>query len=108
MVSLTAFVEGCSMRKITISTVAGLLAAVLAASPAAAQYGMDKKGPKNAATPELPRCAQPLGRAAIQEPENRWWTELGPGGPAEAVRRPLELPAHRRPQRRARDAQSRG
>jgi hypothetical protein len=81
MVSLTAFVEGCSMRKIAISTVAGLMAAVLAASPAAAQYGMDKKGPKNAATPELPRCAQPLGRAAIQEPENRWWTELGLSSP---------------------------
>jgi curli biogenesis system outer membrane secretion channel CsgG len=53
----------------------------MTASPAAAQYGMDKKGPKNAATPELPRCAQPLGRAAIQEPENRWWTQLGLSSP---------------------------
>ena len=60
----------------------GLAAAsLLAATPAAAQYGMDKKQPKNAATPELPRCAAPLGRAAIQEPESRWWTELGLSNP---------------------------
>ena len=69
------------MRKSVVSVAVGLIAATLAATPAAAQYGMDKKGPKNAATPELPRCAQPLGRAAIQEPENRWWTELGLSSP---------------------------
>ena len=68
------------MRKLTIS-VAGLIAALLAAQPAAAQYGMDKKPPKNAATPELPHCDRPLGRAAVQEPENRWWTELGLSNP---------------------------
>ena len=55
----------------------GLAAALLAVQPAAAQYGMDKKQPKNAATPELPRCAAPLGRAAIREPERDWWTPLG-------------------------------
>ena len=65
------------MRKITISAAIALVAAAMTASPAAAQYGMDKKGPKNAATPELPHCAQPLGRAAIQEPQNQWWTPLG-------------------------------
>jgi hypothetical protein len=60
---------------------AALIAGLGAATPAAAQYGMDKKGPKNAATPELPRCDRPLGRAAIQEPENRWWTQLGLSSP---------------------------
>ncbi len=59
----------------------GIAALLLAASPAAAQYGMDKKGPKNAATPELPHCDKPLGRAAVQEPENKWWTELGLSNP---------------------------
>ena len=59
----------------------GLMAALVSATPAAAQYGMDKKPPKNAATPELPRCDKPLGTAAIQEPENRWWTELGLSSP---------------------------
>jgi hypothetical protein len=61
-----------------------LMAAAIAgflATPAAAQYGMDKKGPKNAATPELPHCDRPLGRAAIQEPESRWWEGLGLSNP---------------------------
>lgn len=58
-----------------------LSAAMACAAPASAQYGMDKKQPKNAATPEMPRCATPLGRVAIQEPENRWWTQLGLSNP---------------------------
>ncbi|MDB5447683.1 MAG: hypothetical protein JWQ97_3000, partial [Phenylobacterium sp.] len=66
---------------VTTLAAASLVLAALAATPAAAQYGMDKKGPKNAATPELPRCAQPLGRAAVREPENRWWTQLGLSNP---------------------------
>jgi curli biogenesis system outer membrane secretion channel CsgG len=70
------------MRKITTAVAALALAtSFAAATPAAAQFGMDKKQPKNAATPELPRCAQPLGRVAIMEPENRWWTELGLSNP---------------------------
>ena len=63
------------------ATAIGLAASLIAATPASAQYGMDKKQPKNAATPELPRCARPLGTAAVQEPENRWWTELGLSNP---------------------------
>jgi curli biogenesis system outer membrane secretion channel CsgG len=65
--------------------VAGLLIIGMAvssvATPALAQYGMDKKGPKNTLTPDLPRCDRPLGRAAIQEPENRWWEGLGLSNP---------------------------
>lgn len=65
------------MRKtFTTTLVMSLVATMSIATPASAQFGMDKKQPKNAATPELPRCARPLGTAAIQEPENRWWTEL--------------------------------
>lgn len=63
------------------ATAIGLAASLIAATPASAQYGMDKKQPKNAATPELPRCARPLGTAAVQEPENKWWTELGLSNP---------------------------
>lgn len=59
----------------------GVLVALAATTPAFAQYGMDRRPPKNAATPELPRCAQPLGTAAVQEPANRWWTELGLSNP---------------------------
>lgn len=70
------------MRAFSVAAAAmGLVAAMITATPAAAQYGMDKKQPKNAATPELPRCARPLGTAAVQEPENRWWTELGLSNP---------------------------
>ncbi len=63
----------------------GCLAIGLALSslwtPAFAQYGMDKNGPKNTLTPELPHCDRPLGRAAIQEPEHRWWEGLGLSNP---------------------------
>ena len=64
--------------------VAGVMAASMAAglgAPAFAQYGMDKNGPKNTMTPDLPHCDRPLGRAAIQEPENRWWEGLGLSNP---------------------------
>ncbi len=68
------------MRKLTAAVVTlGAIAAL--ATPASAQYGMDKKPPKNAATPELPRCDKPLGTAAVQEPANKWWTELGLSNP---------------------------
>jgi Uncharacterized protein involved in formation of curli polymers len=73
------------MRKIALGAV-GVLAAALAASPAAAQYGMDKKPPNNAATPELPRCERPLGRVAIREPENDWWTGLGLSNPETVIK----------------------
>ncbi|MDB5437544.1 MAG: hypothetical protein JWR47_3801 [Phenylobacterium sp.] len=63
------------------AAVAAGLAALLCAQPAFAQYGMDKKGPKNAATPELPHCDHVLGRAAIKEPEVKWWTQYGLSSP---------------------------
>jgi curli biogenesis system outer membrane secretion channel CsgG len=74
------------MSKISSAAVAIGLTAVLAAQPAFAQYGMDAKGPKNAATPELPHCAQPLGRAAIREPERDWWTGLGLSNPETLIK----------------------
>src|SRR5215471_3754030 len=67
------------MRRLTAAVAA--LSVLAGSGPAFAQYGADKKAPKNAATPELPQCAKPLGRAAIQEPERRWWTELGLSNP---------------------------
>jgi len=68
------------MRKFFIASLAFGLGASLAA-PAFAQYGMDRNGPKNGATPDLPRCERPLGRAAIQEPATRWWEGLGLSNP---------------------------
>jgi hypothetical protein len=68
------------MRKI-LAAAAALGLSVSLAGPALAQYGMDRNGPKNAATPDLPRCERPLGRAAIQEPATRWWEGLGLSNP---------------------------
>ena len=65
---------------ITVALAAGLAALALA-PPVFAQYGMDRNGPKNTLTPELPHCDRPLGRAAIQEPANRWWEGLGLSNP---------------------------
>ena len=58
-----------------------LIALMGLAAPAEAQYGMDNNAPKNATTPELPRCDRALGTAAVQEPENRWWEGLGLSNP---------------------------
>ncbi|MCR5874337.1 hypothetical protein LRS10_09285 [Phenylobacterium sp. J426] len=74
------------MRKVARGAAVGVLVSVLAAGPAAAQYGMDKKAPKTAATPELPRCDKPLGRVAIREPENDWWTGLGLSNPEAVIK----------------------
>ena len=69
------------MRKLLVAAVSFGLLASMANSASAAAYGMDKNPPKNAATPELPRCSAPLGTAAVQEPENRWWLGLGLSNP---------------------------
>lgn len=57
-----------------------------ATAPAHAQYGMDRKQPKNAATPELPRCAQPLGAVSIREPESQWWNNYGLSNPEQLIK----------------------
>ena len=69
------------MRKLLIGMMAVGVAASSLATPAFAQYGMDKTAPKNTLTPELPHCDRPLGRAAIQEPASRWWEGLGLSSP---------------------------
>jgi curli biogenesis system outer membrane secretion channel CsgG len=59
----------------------GLVSSVVAPAPASAQYGMDRGQPKDALTPELPRCDRPLGTAAVKEPESRWWEGMGLSSP---------------------------
>ena len=59
----------------------GAAAGLAVASPASAQYGMDKGQPKNALTPELPHCDKAIGTAAVKEPENRWWVGMGLSSP---------------------------
>jgi curli biogenesis system outer membrane secretion channel CsgG len=72
------------MRKLSSAVAILALASTLAAQPAFAQYGMDKKKP--AGTPELPQCAKPLGRAAIREPARDWWTSLGLSNPETLIK----------------------
>jgi curli biogenesis system outer membrane secretion channel CsgG len=55
-------------------------------TPALAQYGMDKNGPKNTLTPDLPQCSKPLGRAAIKEPDTHWWEGLGLSNPEALIK----------------------
>jgi curli biogenesis system outer membrane secretion channel CsgG len=68
-------------RGVLAAIAAGCVGLSLGATPAAAQYGMDKGSDQKGGTPDLPRCAQPLGRAAIQEPQDRWWEGLGLSNP---------------------------
>jgi len=74
------------MSRILATLLSVGVAASCLVSPAFAQYGMDRNGPKNTLTPDLPRCDRPLGRAAIQEPENRWWEGLGLSNPEALIK----------------------
>ncbi len=69
------------MRKSKFLAAAAAIATLSMSAPAQAQYGMDRKQPRNAATPELPRCQTPLGTVSIKEAESRWWTQLGLSNP---------------------------
>lgn len=61
-------------------------AAAIAATPfAATAQGFGRAKPP-AKTPELPRCAQPLGTVAIQEPESRWWLQYGLSNPEALIK----------------------
>ncbi len=72
-------------RLLTAALTVGLATASLA-TPALAQYGMDRNGPRNAMTPDLPKCARPLGVAAVREPDRDWWTALGLSNPEAIIK----------------------
>ncbi len=69
------------MRKFIVAAIA-----VALATPALAQYGMDKGGEKNNTTPDLPHCDRPLGTAAVKEPDRDWWTSLGLSNPESIIK----------------------
>ncbi|WP_353218294.1 penicillin-binding protein activator LpoB [Sandarakinorhabdus sp.] len=58
---------------------------VVAAAPAAAQTNAGRRGgiekARDKKVAELPTCAKPIGTLALNEPENRWWVDLGLGSP---------------------------
>ncbi len=60
-----------------LSFVGGAAAVMLAAGSASA-------APQG--TPDLPRCAQPIGTVAIQEPQRDWWSPLGLSNPEALIK----------------------
>jgi curli biogenesis system outer membrane secretion channel CsgG len=69
-----------------IAAAASAAFALTLAAPAHAQYGMDRRQPQNAATPQLPRCNAPLGAVSIREPESQWWTSYGLSNPEQLIK----------------------
>jgi curli biogenesis system outer membrane secretion channel CsgG len=59
-------------------------AAMVASSAHAQAYGADNKRP--AGTPELPKCAQPVGTVSIVLPENQWWLRYNLGSPEALIK----------------------
>lgn len=74
------------MRTMIAAALSLGMAAAALATPAAAQYGMDRGGPKNTMTPDLPHCDRPLGTAAVREPDRDWWTALGLSNPEAIIK----------------------
>ncbi|HEY5107940.1 MAG TPA: SH3 domain-containing protein [Caulobacteraceae bacterium] len=72
-------------RFLTAALTLGVAAAALS-TPAMAQYGMDRNGPRNTMTPDLPHCDRPLGTAAVHEPDRDWWTALGLSNPEAIIK----------------------
>lgn len=64
---------------------AAAVAAVVPVAASAQVPGFGKAKPP-AKTQELPRCAQPLGTVAIQEPESRWWLQYGLSNPESLIK----------------------
>jgi curli biogenesis system outer membrane secretion channel CsgG len=74
------------MRRVGLCALAVMVGLAAPVAPAFAQYGMDRAPPKNSATPDLPHCDRPLGRAAIEEPATRWWEGLGLSNPEALIK----------------------
>jgi len=65
---------------------AGSFAATSAEAQVRSREGGWNRGGQPEKTQELPKCAQPLGTVAIQQPERVWWTELGLASPEALIK----------------------
>ena len=63
--------------------VAACAGIALASSVVVAQTAQEQRAQKQA---QIPRCAQPLGVLAVEQPERNWWTELKLGSPEALLR----------------------
>ena len=77
---------GAMVRQSKLLLALAALASVATALPAHAQYGMDRNAPRNAATPQLPRCATPLGSVSIREAESQWWRDYDLSNPDQLIK----------------------
>ncbi len=70
------------MRKLTTGLLAGAALGMLAtqASAATAQQQRQQK------QMEIPRCAQPIGVLAVEEPQRNWWGQLNLGSPEALIK----------------------
>jgi curli biogenesis system outer membrane secretion channel CsgG len=70
------------MRKLTIALLASAALGMLAtqASAATAQQQRQQK------QAEIPRCAQPIGVLAVEEPQRNWWSQLNLGSPEALIK----------------------
>ena len=71
------------MNKLMLSAATTVAAFAFTAS-AWAQPGLDAKKPVG--TPDLPKCAQPVGTVSIMEPQRQWWSQYGLGNPETLIK----------------------
>ena len=71
-----------SVKALSCALLAGAAFCMIAndASAASAQEERQKK------QAEIPRCAQPLGNLAVEEPQRNWWSELKLGSPEALIK----------------------
>ena len=71
-----------SVKSFSCALLAGAALGMIAtdASAASAQEQRQQK------QQEIPRCAQPLGNIAVEEPQRNWWTELKLGSPEALIK----------------------
>ena len=71
------------IKKVFVTAFLAGSALGLMASDAFAASAQEERAQKQA---EIPRCAQPLGNLAVEEPQRNWWTELKLGSPEALIK----------------------
>lgn len=69
-------------RSLTLGLLAGTALGMIAADAFAAS-AQEQRQQKQA---EIPRCAQPLGNLAVEQPQRNWWGELKLGSPEALIK----------------------
>jgi curli biogenesis system outer membrane secretion channel CsgG len=70
------------MRKLTIGLLASAALGMLATQASAATAQQQRQQRQT----EIPRCAQPIGVLAVEEPQRNWWSQLNLGSPEALIK----------------------